>query len=122
MHNIKLSKLIYDLQEYFSQIDCKTSSAIAKKTGVNQSQVYRNLFGNPKRFTKTHLELCKYANISPLIENKDPSTSIPLMNALKFVWNGTDEHAIQLAELLLAHHKACVGQSLINVRAQVKRG
>lgn len=111
MKRIKpLSQLISELLQFFSADGLVTSSAISRVTGVNQSQVHRNLYGQPKRLTKTHLTLCNYAKIDTEIDTYDPSSCAVLMNALSSVWDGSDEHARRLAALLLAHRNASMGK------------
>jgi predicted XRE-type DNA-binding protein len=111
MNRIKpLSQLISELLLFFEAQGHITASAIARVTGVNQSQVHRNLYGQPKRFTKTHLRLCIYAKIDTQIEAHDPRTCSVLMNALSSVWDGSDDHARRLAALLLAHSRASVSK------------
>lgn len=97
-----------ELLRFFEKKDCVTSSGIAALTGINQSQVFRNLFQEPKRVTKTLHRLCSYANIPVLSEPVDPRTSSILMEALGAVWDGSDQHAKRLAALLFAHQKACL--------------
>ncbi|SEB44479.1 hypothetical protein SAMN05216178_0350 [Pseudomonas saponiphila] len=101
-----LSQIVAELLEHFAARGLLTSSAIARDTGVNQSQIYRNLFAAPRRFTKTHLRLCEYANIDVARDVSDPRSSEILMNALASVWDGSEEHARRLAELLFAHSRA----------------
>lgn len=97
-----------ELRQFFGRSGLTTSLSIGKSTGINQSQIYRNLFGQPKRVTETLRELCNYANISVYIEHADPRDSSILMEALGLVWDGSEIHARRLAELLFAHRKACL--------------
>lgn len=111
MNRIKpLPQLIAELLLFFEAEGHSTSSAIARLTCINQSQVHRNLYGHPKRLTKTHLKLCDYAKIDIEIEAHDPRSSSVLMNALSSVWDGSDEHARRLAALLFAHSRASVNK------------
>lgn len=103
-----LTQLVPELLQFFSAKGFNTSVSIAKEVGINQSQVYRNLFGAPKRLTKTHLKLCEYAKIGIETKAADPSTSSILMKALASIWDGSDDHANRLAELLFAHNRASV--------------
>lgn len=105
-----LPQIVTELLQFFSASGLGTSAAIARETGLNQSQVYRNLFGAPKRLTKTHLRLCEYAKIDVTTEAADPRSSAILMGALTSVWDGSDGHARRLAELLFAHSRASVGK------------
>lgn len=107
-----LPQIIAELRRFFADVGLSSSAAISRATGVNQSQVYRNLFDSPKRFTKTHFHLCKYANIDVMVEAADPRSSEILMGALASIWDGTDNHARRLAELLFAHSRAGMGKSL----------
>ena len=103
------SQLRHELRQFFERNGLSSSLRIAKTTGINQSQVYRNLFGHPKRVTKETLrELCNYANISIYTERADPRDSSILMEALGLIWDGSEIHARRLAELLFAHRKACL--------------
>lgn len=111
-----LPHLIAELRVFFASEGLETSSAISRATGVNQSQVYRNLFDSPKRLTKTHLRLCEYAKINIQEEASDPRSSDILMGALASVWDGSDVHARRLADLLFAHSRASMGK-LMNGRA-----
>lgn len=95
-----------ELRKFFAGRGMLTSVSIAEATGINQSQIHRNLFGKPKRLSKTLIYLCKYANVSPLETTLDPRESVVLMEALGAVWDGSDEHACRLADLLFAHSRA----------------
>ena len=85
-----------------------TSTAIAKASGLGQSQVYRNLFGRPKTASKTLLALCKYAGVDAYEGHADPTQSQVLMSALSSIWDGSESHARRLARLLFAHQRAHV--------------
>lgn len=95
-----------ELRQFFTRSGDRTGTSIAKLCGINQSQVHRNLNGQPKRVTKTLRLLCDYANISIYVDQSDPRDSSILMEALASVWDGSDRHAKRLAELLFAHRKA----------------
>lgn len=98
--------LAKEIREHLARQGLTTGSAIARATGLGQPQVHRNLFGRPKRVTRTLVELCKYASIDASAEASDPRDSPILMNALSQVWDGTEGHARRLARLLFAHHQA----------------
>jgi len=83
-----------------------TGSSIARATGLGQPQVHRNLFGRPKRVSRTMRALCTYADVDAYEGACDPSESKVLMEALSSVWDGTDSHARLLARLLFAHQRA----------------
>jgi len=105
----ELPQIVAEIRGYFAREGLSTSAAISRVTGVNQSQVYRNLFDSPKRFTKTHLRLCEYAKIDFQDEAADPRSSDILMEVLASIWDGSEGHARKLAELLLAHSRASMG-------------
>lgn len=122
MKKIKpLTQIVTQLLEYFAEEGLFTSAAIAKRVEINQSQVYRNLFGTPKRLTQTHLKLCNYAKINVEIKAEDPRSNAILMDALASIWDGSDEHARRLAEMLFAHSRACmINESIKSVRGGFK--
>lgn len=111
MNRLKpLNQIVSELLRFFAASGLDTSAAIARQTGINQSQVHRNLFGKPKRITETHRRLCKYAKIDVEVCAADPRSSAILMGALASVWDGSDDHARRLARLLFAHNQAGVGK------------
>ncbi|WP_102946302.1 MULTISPECIES: hypothetical protein [Gammaproteobacteria] len=99
-------RLALELRGRFEADGLTTSSAIARAASIGQPQVYRNLFGGPKRVTRTLKHLCKYAGIDAYEGTSDPGESKVLMDALSAVWDGTDGHAHRLAKLLFAHQRA----------------
>lgn len=84
------------------------STEIARASGLGQSQVHRNLFGRPKKLSKTLRELCKYADVSAYEGVSDPRESQVLIDALASIWDGSEAHARRLARLLFAHQQARV--------------
>lgn len=105
-----LFQIVAELRKFFFENGYETSSSVALATGINQSQVYRNLYSTPKRITKTHTRLCKYAKIEMHDEAADPRSCKILMDALGVVWDGSDGHAQRLAALLFAHNRAAMGK------------
>ena len=77
-----------------------TQSHIAEATGIHQSQVSRILRGRFARIDGNVKRICKYANIKPGKIGSDPSGNRVLMDALRGVWDGTDEHARLIARIL----------------------
>lgn len=102
--------LAAELRDRFAQDGLRTSAAIARASGLGQPQVYRNLFGSPKKVGRTMRRLCKYADIDAYEGSSDPRESQVLMDALARVWDGTDAHAGRLAKLLFAHQQAHMQQ------------
>lgn len=103
-------QVVSELREFFAAEGYLTSAAIASVTGINQSQIHRNLFGQPKRLTRTLQNLCKYAKLTATEKGVDPRDNSILMNAISTVWDGSDDHARRLADLLFAHSRAGVGR------------
>ncbi|KHS05257.1 hypothetical protein RM61_22430 [Xanthomonas phaseoli pv. phaseoli] len=100
------SALVSELRNKFALKGLNGSSAIARATKLGQPQVYRNLFGSPKKVSRTMQQLCAYADVDAYEGTSDPSESKVLMEALATVWDGTDAHAKRLAKLLFAHQQA----------------
>ena len=74
---------------------------ISEATGVHISQVSRILSGKIKRGSKNVEKICKFAKIVDLQQNSTGSEKL-LFKAVKEVWDGSDEHAIALANFLAA--------------------
>lgn len=100
--------LVEEVRAHFERQGIKGSAAIARATQLGQPQVHRNLYGQPKRVSKTLQALCKYANIEMKNDGADPRDCATLIAALNQVWDGTEGHARRLARLLFAHHHARV--------------
>lgn len=80
-----------------------SQNALATAAGVDQATVSRILRKCPQRAGPAFSRLCIYAtNIDEDGLRPDPSDSEDLMNALRDVWNGSDEHAEALAEIIRA--------------------
>jgi hypothetical protein len=80
-----------------------TQDAISADTGVPQSTVSRFLARCPRRASRAFNTLCNYALRKKSVEAKpDPGTSDELMSAMRNIWNGTEEHARALADILRA--------------------
>ncbi|MDO9179505.1 MAG: hypothetical protein Q7U16_14485 [Agitococcus sp.] len=85
-----------------------TSISIAKSTKINQSQIYRNLFMEPRKISQTLRKLCNISGITMHTERPDPRKSELLMNAIGAVWDGSEEHAKRLATMIFAVKQANV--------------
>jgi hypothetical protein len=80
-----------------------TQEAISAEVSVPQSTVSRFLARCPRRNSKAFAILCNYALSNGLNEDRpDPGTSDELMSAMRNTWNGTEEHARALADILRA--------------------
>ena len=90
----------------FETMGLKTSAAIASRVGINQSQVYRNLFGEPRRVTRTLKLLQEFAYAKKPRSRPDPASSPELMKALADIWDGSNHHAELIAVMLRSIHRA----------------
>lgn len=107
MNTTKLSlvdpeAMAQDLRRRYAMLGLTRSTAIAARTGINQSQVYRNLFGKPRRASKTLRKLCAYVELIEQSGSPDPRASEVLMQAVGSVWDGTAAHAHRIADMLLS--------------------
>lgn len=103
-----VTALAEEVRKHFEHQGVRGSAAIARATGLGQPQVHRNLYGQPKRVSKTLQALCKYASIETGANGADPRDCATLIAALGQVWDGTEGHARRLARLLFAHQQARV--------------
>ncbi len=75
--------------------------SIGDATGVHTSQVSRILAGKVKRVSPNVEKICKFAKVVQLQQGTRGSEEL-LWKAVKDVWDGTNEHAMALANLLRA--------------------
>ena len=101
-----LVTLAQSVRQAFAMMGATRSMDIARMTGINQSQVHRNLFGSPKRRTRTLDKLCKYAEAANASPMPDPTSSRILMHAVALVWDGSDDQARGIADVLMAMKQA----------------
>lgn len=78
-----------------------SQSEIARATGVHQSQVSRILSGAARRASPNVLLLCKFADEVGRFATTNPASNLVLMDALRAVWDGTQENAEAIAGLLM---------------------
>jgi transcriptional regulator with XRE-family HTH domain len=80
-----------------------SQNEIARATGVHQSQISRILAGQYRRRSRNVVNLCKYAFS---LRHEESSASHPakdaLFDALFRIWDGSQEHANALIEVLEA--------------------
>lgn len=89
----KLAVLVEEKK--LSQLD------ISRATGVHQGQVSRILAGQSKRFSRNTKKLLQYAEmIRP--SSAPPDMAGDLQKAVLDIWNGTNQHALALKQLLQA--------------------
>lgn len=81
-----------------------TQQELAAESGVHQSQVSRILSGSPKRPSRNVQRLCSYAERRREQSRADRGGLLDppqaLSRALSRVWDGSEEHAKALADLL----------------------
>ena len=75
---------------------------IATATGVDQSQVSRILAGNIKRLSKNVQKVCNYAKTVAPQSSCQTNRSHSLTDKLLSIWDGSENHASALQELLAA--------------------
>ena len=98
------SELASELREMFaSEHGVTTATAIAKLTGMTQSTIYRNLWDNPKRVTRTLTKLCENYRITLERPARTDIGACPtLAEAIDQTWDGTRGHGEALAKLIIA--------------------
>jgi len=101
--NISPEKLGRRLQVIFEERRV-TQPEIERNTGVNQSQISRIFNGKFMRVEgKNVIKLCKYANLKinkSLLGGSDPRESEVLINALRDIWDGSQQKERALARLI----------------------
>lgn len=80
----------------------KTQINITEDTGINQSQVSRIVSGRFSLCSKNVRKLCKYANIEVVECDSNTIWNKKLMKVLNSAWDGTEEHAKAITQILLA--------------------
>ncbi len=80
----------------------KGQAEIADDTGLSQSQISRIVTGKFKLCSKNVLNLCKYAEIKIVESDVEVRWNDKLANALNFAWDGTEEHAKAINQILRA--------------------
>lgn len=74
----------------------------SRRAGVHQSPANRIMNGHCRRPGKNLLKLCMYANYPNEVDYRpDPSSNPVLMEALSAAWDGSDENALALAQVIL---------------------
>lgn len=102
-----------------------TEAALARCVGVSQPTLNRSLRG-PRRITRTHRRLCRFAGIAlPIEVVVAGDMKRQLMQAVFQIWDGSDEHGAVLLEFLQAANRVAtagvVSGSTSNRRPQRPR-
>ncbi|HYP82700.1 MAG TPA: hypothetical protein VES41_05040 [Variovorax sp.] len=95
-----MSDVVTQLREFMHE-NSYSESRLSKIAGVPQSTLHRAL-RNPRRLTKTHVLLCKFAGIALNQEESGTLRHDELVKTVMEVWDGTDEHARSIVRLLRA--------------------
>lgn len=85
----------------FMELNAYTQTRLSEDTGIPQSTIARAL-KNPRRVSKTHHALCKFAKIAPDDQISVGSARDALVQTVLEVWDGSREHAHSIARLLKA--------------------
>lgn len=95
----KLATIAKEVEAFMKANGFHTQSALSKASGVHQPTISRLLRGELRRIASEVKLLCDYANIS-IYTNQTPGENAVLMTALQDVWDGTDEDAARIANVL----------------------
>lgn len=99
--NINVSEAIRAIN-YARKLRGHSKIEAARLAEVHQSPANRIMNGHCRRVGKNLLKLCKYANYPDERNAKpNPGSNEILMGALSAAWDGTDEGAHSLAQVLL---------------------
>lgn len=79
-----------------------SQSEMGRKAGVPQPQVFRFLSGRTKTVTDQVRKLCTYANISLDSGIDTMKDNAAVAQAVSSVWDGSEESAALLADLIRA--------------------
>lgn len=77
-----------------------SQSQIAKAIGIDQSQVSRIFDGRVKKPSNTMMKISEYLELKKSDICSTITHNQPLMEALVLTWDGTEEHAQALAEII----------------------
>lgn len=94
--------IVKDLRAHYSAAGV-SQTAYSEASGVHQSTVCRMLAPNyqPRRLSQGLRKLCEYAEIEIYMHSPvDPRNSKDLMDALEYVWDGTERHSKALARVI----------------------
>jgi hypothetical protein len=95
---MNVSSAVSQLREFMRE-NSYSENRLSKEACVPQSTLHRAL-RNPRRLTKTHIHLCKFAGIALSLNESTTPRRDELVKAVMEVWDGTDEHAQYIVRLL----------------------
>lgn len=95
----KLTAIAKEVEEFMRTHGFRTQTDLSKASGVHQPTISRLLRGELRRIATEVKALCDYANIS-VYADRDPGGNAVLMSALQDVWDGTDDDADRIANVL----------------------
>lgn len=97
---MNVNTVVTRLREFMHE-NSYSESRLSREAGVPQPTVHRAL-RNPQRLTKTHIRLCKFAEIALGPDESAKPRHDELVKAVMELWDGTDEHAQSIVRLLRA--------------------
>lgn len=95
-------KIFDEVRKFLNDTKLKQRE-IERKTGVSQPQISRFKNGEFKEVSENLKKICKYANIKITQEekiNNNPADNAELMEALRFVWDGTEVKAKAISKII----------------------
>ena len=95
----KLTVIANEVEVFMKSRGFRTQTELSMASGVHQPTISRLLRGELRRIASEVQLLCEYANIS-IYTDLDPGRNEVLMAALQDVWDGTDEDAARIANVL----------------------
>ncbi len=95
---MNVNSIVMQLREFMHE-KSYSESRLSREACVPQPTLHRAL-RNPRRLTKTHIHLCKFAGIALIPDESTEPRRDELIKALMEVWDGTDEHAQYIVRLL----------------------
>jgi hypothetical protein len=94
-----LTVIAKEVEAFMLSQGFRTQTELARVSGVHQPTISRLLRGELRRVATEVRSLCEYANIS-VFADRNPSENAVLMAALRDVWDGTDDDAARIANVL----------------------
>lgn len=95
---MNVNSVVMQLREFMHE-NLYSESRLSREACVPQPTLHRAL-RNPRRLTKTHIHLCKFAGIALNTDESTATRRDELVKAMMEVWDGTDEHAQYIVRLL----------------------
>ncbi len=94
-----LATIAAEVESFMRTHGFHTQTALSQASGVHQPTISRLLRGELRRIATEVIALCDYANIC-IYTDINPSGNRVLMSALQEVWDGSDDDADRIADVL----------------------